>query len=277
MLMTLNHYVASAGVCSRRKAAELIKEQAVAINGTIVTDPGMRVPEDAVVTVNGMPLRQERKAYIILRKPAGYITTMQDEEGRPTVISLIRGIKERVVPVGRLDEHTTGILLLTNDGQLAQRLAHPRYGVMKEYQGILDQDLPYEQAQEIRDGIMLEDGFVKVESLIQPAKSSRRKFIIRLKSGRNRVIRRIFSHFDYNVVKLDRTKFATLSYKGLKEGEWRKLTREEITQLHETAMRSTEARPANNPSTKTRANRSTRSRQSDLKNRRGRVTSRRNP
>lgn len=275
--ITLNHYLATAGIASRRKAAELITQGAVAVDGTIITEPGFRVTSTMRVTVNGMPVKQERKIYLLLRKPAGYITTLSDEQDRPTVMTLLHGVKERVVPVGRLDQQTTGVLLLTNDGYLAQRLAHPSHGAIKEYYGTLDQELQRNDVTAIREGVFLEDGKVQVESIIQPANASRKKFIVRIKSGRNRVIRRLFAHFGYNVVKLDRSRFAGISYKGLKEGEFRLLTRDEVQELTANLTTTPVARQAKRSVPRKTRSQQTKYRQTGLKTRRGQATSRRNP
>lgn len=273
---TLNHILASAGICSRRKAADLIKEGAVAVNGVTIQEPGYRPTDADKITVNGMAIAQEKKAYILLRKPAGYITTLADEQGRPTVTSLLKNVRQRVVPVGRLDQFTTGVLLLTNDGELAHQLAHPKYGIQKEYHCVLDQELRYEDREAIAAGIVLSDGAIRVDSIFQPSSGSRRKVSVILHSGRNRIVRRIFAHLGYNVVKLNRTKFGSLSYRGLKEGQYRHLTSQEIESLRITAAAipaPMKRRPSDDKPKKARSPQ-IKSHQSGLKTRRGQVKGR---
>lgn len=231
--MVLNKYIAHAGICSRRKAVELIKEGLVTVKGVVIKDPAYDVIADDVVKVQGKVIRQEAKVYILLNKPNGYITTVSDERGRKTVMELITNApRVRIYPVGRLDRATTGLLVMTNDGEFMERLAHPRYEVEKIYHAVLDKELTHDHMQQISRGVRLIDGKVKIDSISYIPEKDKRHIKISIHSGKNRIIRRIFEHFEYNVVTLDRVNYAGLTKKGLSVGRWRYLTSEEIAQLY---------------------------------------------
>jgi len=228
----LNRFIAHSGICSRRQADEYIKAGLVSVNGKVVTEMGVKVKPDDIVKYNGEIIRSERKVYILLNKPKNYVTTVDDEEKRKTVMELIRdACHERVYPVGRLDRNTTGVMLLTNDGELTGKLTHPRYNKKKIYHVFLDRNLKKEDLKSISDGITLEDGPIAPDSIsyIDPAKKS--EVGIEIHSGRNRIVRRIFEYFGYNVIKLDRVYFAGLTKKNLPMGKWRFLTEKEINAL----------------------------------------------
>jgi 23S rRNA pseudouridine2605 synthase len=230
--MVLNKYIAHAGICSRRKAVDLIKEGLVTVKGVIVKDPSYDVTPDDAVKVNGKMIRQESKVYILLNKPNGYITTVSDERGRKTVMDLIESAPQvRIYPVGRLDRATTGLLVMTNDGELMERLAHPRYEVEKVYHAVLDKDLVHEDMLKISRGVVLMDGKVKVDAINYIPEQGKRYIRISIHSGKNRIIRRIFEHFGYKVVTLDRVNYAGLTKKGLPVGRWRYLTYDEVAQF----------------------------------------------
>ncbi len=229
---SLSKYLAQAGVASRRKAVELIEEGAVAVNGKIVTEPGYKLKETDSVTCNGKLVRSEKRIYILLNKPRNYITTTADEKGRKTILDLLpASIKTRLFPVGRLDRDTTGLLLITNDGHLAQLLAHPRYEVEKVYAATLDRLLRHEDLQVMKQGIHLKDGFIKVDDIRYVKDLPRNHVKVTLHSGKNRIVRRIFESFGYDVKRLDRLEYAGLTKKGLPVGGWRYLTDGEIKRL----------------------------------------------
>lgn len=227
----LNKAIADAGVASRRRADELIRGGCVRINGAIVVDLGTRVEIDDMVTVNGEPIsRTKHLTYILLNKPKDYIATSRDEKGRATVFDIVR-LKTRLFTVGRLDRNTTGVLVMTNDGDLANRLMHPRYGVTRVYKASLDRPLRSDHMRQIAAGIELEDGPTQpVDIMIDPEDKS--TVILAIREGRNREVRRIFEHFEYEVKRLDRKEYAGLSTRGLKRGEYRHLTREEVDELY---------------------------------------------
>jgi 23S rRNA pseudouridine2605 synthase len=230
--MQLNKYIAHAGVCSRRKAAELVLAGAVTVNGKVEINPSYQVQPTDVVRVNGKKVVAEHKIYIILNKPTNCIATVSDEKGRRTVIDLLKpDITQRVYPIGRLDRETTGILVLTNDGDLAQKLAHPRYEVKKTYYVVLNKALEPQHAQALRLGVRLEDGISKVDSVAPVAPMKKNILHVTLHSGKYRVIRRMFETLGYEVIELDRIVFATLTKKGLPRGMWRFLTKKELQDL----------------------------------------------
>ena len=226
----LNKYISNAGICSRREADNLIKAGAVTVNGKVVTEMGFKINPGDVVNYGGGVIKSERKVYILLNKPKDYITTMDDERGRKTVMELIQGAtRERVYPVGRLDRNTTGVLLFTNDGELTTKLTHPKHEIKKIYQVTLDKNLRGEDFQQIVDGITLEDGPVKVDDIQFAGEAkSRREVGIEIHSGRNRIVRRLFEHLGYEVIKLDRVFFAGLTKKDLPKGRWRLLSEKEV-------------------------------------------------
>jgi 23S rRNA pseudouridine2605 synthase len=226
----INKYIAESGVCSRRKAEEFILDGSVRLNGKLVIDLATLVYPNDKVSINGDMVKETvRYTYIILNKPKDYITTTHDEFGRQTVMDIVHS-RARVFPVGRLDRNTTGILLFTNDGELAQRLTHPKYKIERIYKVGLDRPLRAEHAQELSEGIMLDDEKTgKCEIIIDFDDKS--KVTILLREGKNREIRRMFEYFDYDVKKLDRKYFATLSTRGLARGEFRHLEKKELAQL----------------------------------------------
>ena len=231
-LMPLNKFIAHAGICGRREAADLIRQGLVQVNGDKVVEPGYKVRGNEDVKVKGKKIfLQKNLVYILLNKPKDYITTAKDPEGRKTVLDLIKGAtKERVYSVGRLDRNTTGVLLLTNDGELAQKLTHPSYEIKKIYEVRLDKPLVKKDFEAIATGITLEDGFVKADSLAYDEKD---KSIvgIEIHSGRNRIVRRMFEHLGYDVKNLDRVMFANLTKKNVDRGTWRMLQPKEIRLL----------------------------------------------
>jgi 23S rRNA pseudouridine2605 synthase len=232
-LIRLNRFIANAGVCSRREADQLIRSGIIKVNGKVVTDLGTKVRLSDKVQFDNKTLKPEKKHYILLNKPKGYITTTDDPFERKTVMFLIRGAcRERVYPVGRLDRNTTGLLLLTNDGDLAKKLTHPKHKVSKIYHVTLDKNLKKADFQKIAQGIQLEDKFVKVDEIAYVTDSESRSEVgVELHSGLNRVVRRIFESLDYQVIKLDRVIFAGLTKKDLPRGKWRFLQEKEINFL----------------------------------------------
>ena len=229
----LNKYLADCGVCSRREADDLIKAGCVTVNGEVVTTMGFRVKTNDKVVYGGQTLNREKLRYILLNKPKGYITTADDPEGRETVMELVQGAcNERIFPVGRLDKNTTGLLLLTNDGDLAKKLTHPSSEVSKLYHVILDKPLTKNDMLRIAEGIELDDGLITADEIAYDEDDDSRKSIgIRLHSGRNRIVRRIFEHLGYDIVKLDRVMFAGLDKYKLPRGEWRFLSDQEVRML----------------------------------------------
>jgi len=232
-LIRLNKYLANAGVCSRREADELIRAGAVSVNGVIVTELGTKVSSTDKVQYGDQTLKREKLQYLLLNKPKGYITTLDDPQDRKTVFSLIQdACKERIYPVGRLDRNSTGLLLFTNDGDLAKKLTHPSYGVTKLYHVELDKQLTKNDFAKIMEGVELEDGFVKFDAMEYTSEGSSKKELgVQIHSGRNRIVRRVFESFGYTVVKLDRVLFAGLTKKNLPRGKWRFLAQEEINHL----------------------------------------------
>ncbi len=230
--MQLNKFLAAAGVASRRKAAELIKQALVKVNNRIVTEPAYAVKDNDIVTVKGKHVRVQEPVYILLNKPAGFITTTFDEKGRATVMELLgKKFKERLYPVGRLDRNTTGLLLITNDGAVAQRLSHPRYEITKVYQVALHKTLYESDRQRIIKGVRLPDGNVKVDRISYPLGPRKNRVRLTLHSGKYRVVRRLFEELGYKVKKLDRIGYAMLSKRGLPLGSWRRLSKKEIAAL----------------------------------------------
>jgi 23S rRNA pseudouridine2605 synthase len=228
----LNKFIAHSGICSRREADMHIKLGAVKINNKVMTALGYKVMPTDVVHFDGQRLQAEKPAYVLLNKPKGFITTTRDEKGRRTVMDLVaNATKSRIVPVGRLDRPTTGLLLFTNDGDLAKKLTHPSTGVKKLYHVVLDKTVNGEHLQRLRTGITLEDGAIKADEISFVQGASKREVGIALHSGRNRIVRRIFAHLGYEVVSLDRVLFAGLSKKDLPRGHWRHLSQSEIQQL----------------------------------------------
>lgn len=231
-VVRLNRFIANSGVCSRREADTLIQAGVVTVNGEVVTELGTKVNiHDDDIRFNGERLKGEEKVYLIMNKPKGYVTTASDPHAEKTVIDLLKGCSSRVYPVGRLDKNTTGVLLLTNDGEIAERLTHPSYDKKKIYQVSLDRELSEEDYHKILEGVTLTDGDVKADELEFIDANDRRKIGIEIHSGKNRIVRRIFDSLGYTVKALDRVYFAGLTKKGLKKGEWRYLTEGEINIL----------------------------------------------
>lgn len=227
----LNKYIANAGICSRREADILIESGAVRINGVVCTQLGTRVMPTDKIEFGGETLTSQKKVYLLMNKPKGYITTTDDPQERKTVMELLKGAcKERIYPVGRLDRQTTGVLLFTNDGEMAKKLTHPAHGARKIYHVTLDKNITKRDLQTIAQGVELEDGFVPVDEINLIA-GTKDEVGIQLHSGMNRVVRRIFAKLDYNVVKLDRVLFAELTKKDLSRGQYRMLTDKEIAFL----------------------------------------------
>lgn len=227
----LNKYLANAGICSRREADKFISAGLVTINGKVVTELGTKVMPGDVVKFNNEKVNPEKKVYILLNKPKDCVTTTDDPEGRRTVMDLIKGAcEERVYPVGRLDRNTTGLLLLTNDGELAEKLTHPSYNKKKIYHVFLDKPFHPEHMEELLNGIELEDGMIAVDA-ISYVGNSKFEIGIEIHSGRNRIVRRMMEHLGYEVVKLDRVYYAGLTKLNLPRGKWRFLTQSEIVKL----------------------------------------------
>lgn len=228
----LNKIIADAGICSRRNADIYISSGNVEVNGVVMTTLGYRVKPTDVVKFDGRVISSEKKEYILLNKPKGFITTTNDEKGRKTVMDLVaNATNARILPVGRLDRPTTGLLLLTNDGDLAKKLTHPTHGVRKIYHVVLDKKLDYKDFVKIEEGIELEDGFIQVDEISYVNDKPKNEIGVRIHSGRNRIVRRIFEHLGYNIEKLDRVVFAGLTKKDLPRGHWRRLTQQEIINL----------------------------------------------
>lgn len=228
----LNRYIASTGLCSRREADEYIKNGLITVNGIVVNELGSKVNYDDEVLYNGKKLEAEKKVYILLNKPKDYVTTVEDPNAKKTVMDLVKGAcPERIYPVGRLDRMTTGVLLLTNDGELTRKLTHPENEMKKIYHVQIDKDLTASDFQSIMEGLTLDDGFIRADSLDFTHENDFKKIGIEIHTGRNRIVRRIFEHFGYRVQKLDRVYFAGLTKKALKRGHWRFLTPKEVLYL----------------------------------------------
>ncbi len=231
-VVRLNKFIANSGVCSRREADTLIQSGVVTVNGEVVTELGVKVnilTDD--VRFNGQRLKGEEKVYIVMNKPKGYVTTASDPHAEKTVMELLKGCPTRVFPVGRLDKNTTGVLMFTNDGEMAERLTHPSYNKKKIYQVVLDAPLTDEDQQKILAGIELSDGVVAADELEFIDAHDHRQLGIEIHSGKNRIVRRIFESLGYEVRALDRVYFAGLTKKGLKKSDWRYLTEGEVNIL----------------------------------------------
>lgn len=232
-LVRLNRYIANSGICSRRKADELIQAGVISVNGEVTTTLGTKVnPLKDEVRYNGERIKREQMVYVLLNKPKDYITTTDDPQERKTVMHLVeKASRERIYPIGRLDRNTTGLLLMTNDGDLAEKLSHPRNKVTKIYQVELDKNLTKGDFNKIEFGLELEDGFIKPDAVSYIQGGSKRDIGIQIHSGKNRIVRRIFESLGYSVVKLDRAIFANLTKKDLPRGRWRHLRENEVIQL----------------------------------------------
>jgi len=231
--MPLNKFIAHAGVCSRRDAADMVKLGNVKVNGQVITEPGHKVSGKDEVKVNGKKVfLQKNLVYILLNKPKDFITTTEDPQGRKTVLDLIkRATAERVYPVGRLDRNTSGVLLLTNDGELSQKLTHPSNEIRKVYAVTLDKPLEKKDFEQILKGVVLEDGPASVDKLAFADTKDRTQLGVELHSGRNRIVRRIFERLGYDVKQLDRVMFAGLTKKNVERGKWRYLNEKEVREL----------------------------------------------
>ena len=228
----LNKFLANAGVCSRREADEFILAGVVTVNGEIVTELGTKVMRTDIVKFHDDPVSLEKKVYVLLNKPKDYVTTSDDPQQRKTVMDLVKNAcPERIYPVGRLDRNTTGVLLLTNDGDLASKLTHPKYLKKKIYHVYLDRNVTAHDIQQIAEGITLEDGEIKADAIEYADPVDKKQVGIEIHSGKNRIVRRIFESFGYKVLKLDRVQFAGLTKKNLRRGDWRYLTEEEVDRL----------------------------------------------
>jgi 23S rRNA pseudouridine2605 synthase len=232
-LIRLNKFIANSGVCSRREADILISGGSVTVNGKIITELGTKVKPTDVVLYNGEKLKAEKKVYVLLNKPKDYITTATDPQGRKTVMDLIKNAgNQRLFPVGRLDRNTTGLLLLTNDGELTKKLTHPKHGVRKLYHVLLDKPLTKADMDRVMDGIEIEGEKIVPDEVAYTGRDGNKTNVgIELHSGQNRVVRRIFESLDYKVMKLDRVTFAGLTKKDLPRGHWRFLTEKEVSFL----------------------------------------------
>ena len=228
----LNKYLANAGVCSRREADEFITAGVVKVNGEIVTELGTKVKRSDVVHFHDQQISIEKKVYVLLNKPKDYVTTSDDPQNRKTVMDLVKdACRERIYPVGRLDRNTTGVLLLTNDGELASKLTHPQYLKKKVYHVWLDKNVTAADMRLIADGVTLDDGEIRADAIEYASETDRKQVGIEIHSGRNRIVRRIFESLGYKVLKLDRVFFAGLTKKNVRRGDWRFLTEQEVNML----------------------------------------------
>ena len=228
----LNKYISNSGICSRREADVFIKAGSASVNGKLINEMGYKVMPGDVVKFDGSTISPEKKRYVLLNKPKNFITTMDDDRGRKTVMELVsKASKERIYPVGRLDRNTTGLLLFTNDGELAKKLTHPKHNIQKLYHASLDKKLSMSDMQKIADGFILDEKRVLVDEISYIINQPKSEVGVKIHSGRNRIIRRIFENFNYSVVKLDRVIFAGLTKKDLPRGHWRHLTELEVSTL----------------------------------------------
>ena len=228
----LNKFLANAGVCSRREADTFIEAGVVKVNGQVVTELGTKVKRSDSVLFHDQLVSIEKKVYILLNKPKDYVTTSDDPQNRKTVMDLVKGAcRERIYPVGRLDRNTTGVLLLTNDGELASKLTHPQYLKKKVYHVYLNKNVTAADMRMIAEGIQLEDGEIHADAIEYASETDRKQIGIEIHSGRNRIVRRIFESLGYKVIKLDRVLFAGLTKKNVRRGDWRFLTEQEVNML----------------------------------------------
>lgn len=228
----LNKFLANAGVCSRRDADKYIQAGVVSVNGEIITELGHKVLRTDTILFHDQQVKAEKKIYVLLNKPKGYVTTSEDPQNRKTVMDLVRNAcMERIYPVGRLDRNTTGVLLLTNDGEMASKLTHPKFMKKKIYHVYLDRNVTAADLRQIAEGITLEDGDIRADAVDYASETDRKQVGIEIHSGKNRIVRRIFAALGYNVIKLDRVYFAGLTKKNVKRGDWRFLTEEEVRML----------------------------------------------
>ena len=234
MLDSLSNYLGQEGIASLRKVVDIIKSKVVTVNGVMINEPGYKVNSGDCVRVNDNLVRAQQKVYILLNKPKNCITTVSDDLGRHNVLNLIsHATHARVYPVGRLDRNTTGLLLLTNDGELALKLAHPRFEMEKVYHVQLDKSVTRADMHKMISGLQLEDGFIQVDEAHYFQDRTKKNVIVSIHSGKNRIVRRIFEHLGYDVKKLDRAGYAGLTKAKLEVGQWRHLTKAEISFLKE--------------------------------------------
>ncbi len=227
--MRLNKYLANAGICSRREADQYIQAGVITVNGVVVTELGTKVLRTDEIKFHDQGVKMEKKVYVLLNKPKDYVTTTDDPQQRKTVLELVKGVcPERIYPVGRLDRNTTGVLLLTNDGDLASKLTHPQYLKKKIYHVFLDKNVTAYDMQQIANGIKREDGELKANAVEYASETDKSQVGIEIHSGKNRIVRRIFESLGYRVKKLDRVQFAGLTKKGVRRGDWRFLTEKEV-------------------------------------------------
>lgn len=231
--MRLNKYIAHAGICSRRKAADLVKEGLVKVNGQVEKNPAYEIQAKDQIEYEGKRIKiEKKKVYILMNKPKNTLTTVTDDRGRRTVLDIVsKKVTQRIYPVGRLDRNTTGLLLLTNDGDLAKKLMHPSHGVKKIYHIVLDRNLTPSDYDQIQRGLELEDGLAEVDSIKYVPEAPKTEVLIELHSGKNRIIRRIFEHLDYSVNRLDRIYLGGLTKKDIPRGWFRNLTDKEVIML----------------------------------------------
>ena len=228
----LNKYLANAGICSRREADEYIQAGVITVNGEVITELGTKVLRTDEVKFHDQPVSIEKKVYVLLNKPKDYVTTSDDPQQRKTVMDLVKNAcRERIYPLFRLDRNTTGVLLLTNDGDMASKLTHPKFLKKKIYHVYLDKNVTAHDIQQIRDGIELEDGEIQADACEYADEKDKKQVGIEIHSGKNRIVRRIFESLGYRVTKLDRVQFAGLTKKNLRRGDWRYLTEEEVDRL----------------------------------------------
>lgn len=228
----LNKFLANAGVCSRREADEFITAGVVSVNGTVVTELGTKIKRTDEVKFHEQPVSIERKVYVLLNKPKDYVTTSDDPQNRKTVMDLVKNVcRERIYPVGRLDRNTTGVLLFTNDGELASKLTHPKFLKKKIYHVTTDKNVTAADMRQIAEGITLEDGEIRADAIDYASPTDKKQVGIEIHSGKNRIVRRIFEALGYRVVKLDRVLFAGLTKKNVRRGDWRFLTEQEVNML----------------------------------------------
>ncbi|WP_299006184.1 pseudouridine synthase [uncultured Tenacibaculum sp.] len=228
----LNKFISNSGICSRREADTYIEHGSVSVNGKLVTEMGYKVQPTDEVRFDGTLISMEQKRYVLLNKPKNYITTMEDDRGRKTVMELVgNAARERIYPVGRLDRNTTGLLLFTNDGELAKKLTHPKHNVRKLYHASLDKKLTIADLEKLRGDVIIEGRKVFIDAVSYVEGEKKTEVGIEIHSGRNRIVRKIFEHYGYHVKKLDRVIFAGLTKKNLPRGRWRELTQQEINTL----------------------------------------------
>ena len=228
----MNKFLANAGVCSRRDADKYIEAGVVSVNGVVVTELGAKVLRTDEVRFHDNVVKMEKKVYVLLNKPKGYVTTSEDPQNRKTVMDLVvSACPERIYPVGRLDRNTTGVLLLTNDGEMASKLTHPKFLKKKIYHVTTDRNVTAADIQQIAEGITLDDGDIKADAVEYAHPTDKKQIGIEIHSGKNRIVRRIFESLGYHVTKLDRVYFAGLTKKNVRRGDWRYLTEKEVQML----------------------------------------------